>query len=67
MSTDNIEERVTNLEREIDELKTSLNKPLDTAPTQKDWRRVIGTIQDDEEFKDIIQGGRDYRNQANDE
>lgn len=62
MSID-LEHRVDNLEKEIDDLK----KAIGISPGRKDWRKTFGMSQNDPGFDEMIQFGRDIRERDREE
>jgi hypothetical protein len=60
--TTTVEERLTRIEREFDELK---HQVLDLKPLAKDWRQTVGAIPDDELSRNAEKLGREWREQAN--
>ena len=57
-----LEKRVDELERKVAEL---IAKTLDLRPRQKDWRRTVGTMTDDEMAREAERLGREYRQEQN--
>jgi predicted nucleic acid-binding Zn-ribbon protein len=57
-----LEKRVDELERKVAELSA---KTLDLRPRQKDWRRTVGTMTDDEMAREAERLGREYRQEQN--
>jgi hypothetical protein len=57
-----VEERLTRIEREFDELK---HEVLGLKPRAKDWRQTVGAIPDDELSRSAGELGREWREQAN--
>ena len=55
-----LEERVEELERKVAELSA---QALDLRPPQKDWRRTVGSMTDDEIAREAERRGREYRQQ----
>jgi hypothetical protein len=55
-----LEERVEELERKVAELSA---QALDLRPPQKDWRRTVGSMTDDEMAREAERLGREYRQQ----
>ena len=53
-----LEKRVEDLERKITELSAHV---LVLRPRKKDWRRTVGTWEDDELTRDAERLGREYR------
>ena len=62
MKTATVEERLTFIEREFDELKHAV---LDLKPRTKSWLQAVGTIPDDEISRSAEKLGREWREQAN--
>jgi hypothetical protein len=60
MPATSLEERMTALEAEIDQIKKRLEavSPQAAAPW---WRRIVGIYKDDQEFEEAMRLGRDYR------
>ena len=52
-----LEQRVATLEREMQELKAIVAK----GNGEKDWQSTIGMFADDPEFEEIVRLGREYR------
>ena len=59
MSQASIEERVTRLERLMDQLLQT--KPLSAQPGRDDWQKTFGMFADDPVMKEIIDAGRRIR------
>jgi hypothetical protein len=55
-----LEERVDELERKVAVLRAPA---LDLRPSQKDWRRSVGSMTDDEMAREAERLGREYRQQ----
>jgi predicted nucleic acid-binding Zn-ribbon protein len=55
-----LEERVEDLERKVAEL-TAQTRAL--RPREKDWRRTVGSMTDDEMAREAERLGREYRQQ----
>lgn len=53
-----LEKRVGELERKVAELSA---RALDLRPRQKDWRRTVGSMTDDEMAREAERLGREYR------
>ena len=64
METTTVEERMTRLEREFDEIK---HQVLGLKPRAKAWRDTVGAMPDDELSRDAERLGREWREQANKE
>jgi hypothetical protein len=62
MKSSTVEERLTRIEREFDELK---HEVLGLKPRTKGWRQTVGTIPDDELSRSAEKLGREWRKQAN--
>ena len=62
METNTVEERLTRIEREFDDLKHAV---LDLKPRAKGWRQTVGAIPDDELSHRAEKLGREWREQAN--
>jgi hypothetical protein len=62
MKTTTVEERLTRIEREFDELK---HQVLGLKPRPKSWRQTVGAIPDDELSRSAEKLGREWREQAN--
>ena len=62
METITIEERLTRIEREFDELKYEV---LGLKPRAKSWRQTVGMIPDDELSRNAEKLGREWREEAN--
>jgi hypothetical protein len=58
MSTD-LEQRVTALENDMSDVKQRLGE----GRPQKDWRKTVGMSKDDPGFEEMIQLGREIREQ----
>ncbi len=57
MSGFSLEQRVTKLEELVGELVTK----SDTSPRRKDWRRTVGMFDGDPVMEEIIEAGRQIR------
>ena len=55
-----LESRVQQLEQKVAELSAEI---LGLKPRAKDWRRTVGSMEDDEITRSAEQLGRDYRKQ----
>lgn len=64
MEANGVEERLTRIEREFDELKRQI---LGLKPRAKAWRDTVGMIPDDELSRSAEKLGREWREQANEE
>ena len=62
MKTTTVEERLTRIEREFDNLK---HEVLGLKPHVKEWRNTVGVIPGDELSRHAEKLGRDWRDQAN--
>lgn len=62
MKTTTVEERLTRIEREFDNLK---HEVLGLKPHVKEWRNTVGAIPGDELSRHAEKLGRDWRDQAN--
>ena len=62
--TETVEQRLAALEKEFYELRAQV---LGLKPREKDWRRTVGTMPDDEISRSAAQFGREWREQANKE
>jgi len=62
MNTTTVEERLTRIEHEFDELKQEV---LGLKPRAKSWRQTVGMIPDDELSRSAEKLGREWREQAN--
>ncbi len=62
MNTTTVEDRLTRIEREFDELK---NEVLGLKPRAKAWRQTVGALPDDELSRSAEKQGREWREQAN--
>jgi len=60
--TATVEERLTFIEREFDELKHAV---LDLKPRTKSWFQTVDIIPDDEISRSAKKPGREWREQAN--
>lgn len=58
MTQNTIEERITRLERLMDQM---LAKPPTTQPGRDDWRQTFGMFAGDPVMKEIIDAGRRIR------
>ena len=58
--TQTLEESVEELERKVAELSA---QALDLRPRQKDWRRTVGSMPDNEIAREAERLGRKYRQQ----
>ena len=63
-TTETVEQRLAALEKEFTELRAQV---LGLKPREKDWRRTVGTMPDDEISRSAAQFGREWREQANKE
>ena len=63
-STESITRRVAELERQFAELRGEV---LGLKPVEKDWRRTVGMMADDEYSRSAAELGRAWRKQANNE
>lgn len=57
MATQSLEERVTSLEAEVQELRGRISK----ENAQPWWRGIIGIYKDDSDFEEALRLGREYR------
>lgn len=64
MATNSVEERLTRIERDFDELKRGV---LGLKPQGKSWRDTVGTIPDDELSRGAEKLGREWSDEANKE
>ena len=55
-----LEKRVEQLEQKLAELTAQV---LELRPRQKDWRRTVGSMEDDEVTREAERLGREYRKQ----
>lgn len=55
-----LEQRVEELEKKVAELSAHI---LGLQPPQKDWRRTVGSLPDDELTREAERLGREYRQQ----
>lgn len=62
METPTVEERLTRIEREFEELK---HEVLGRKPRAKSWRKSVGMIPDDELSRNAEKLGREWRERAN--
>jgi hypothetical protein len=62
MEITTVEERMTRIEREFDELK---HEVLGLKPRSKSWRQTVGAIPDDELSRSAEKLGSKWREQAN--
>ncbi len=62
MEATTVEERLTRIEREFDELK---HEVLGLKPRAKAWRQTVGALPDDELSRSAEKLGREWREQAN--
>jgi len=53
-----LEKRVEQLEKQVAELSAQV---LGLRPRQKDWRRTVGSLADDETTREAERLGREYR------
>ena len=60
--TPTLEQRVEELEKKVAELSAQV---LSLRPLKKDWRRTVGSMEDDEITRDAERLGREYRQQQN--
>jgi len=63
-STESVIRRVAELERQFAELRAEV---LGLKPVEKDWRRAVGMMADDEYSRSAAELGRTWRKQANNE
>lgn len=61
MATNEFEDRLATLEREVAEMRTLLNN----AGRVKDPRRTFGMFKDDPVYAEIVRLGREWREQEN--
>ena len=64
MEGNSVEERLTRIERDFDELKRQV---LGLKPRNKAWRDTVGVIPDDELSRSAEKLGREWREEANKE
>ena len=64
METGTVEERLTRIERDFDDLKRQV---LGLKPRAKAWRDTVGLIPDDELSRSAEKLGREWREEANQE
>lgn len=62
MKATTVEERLSRIEREFDELK---HEVLGLKPRAKSWHQTVGAIPDDELSRSAEKLGREWRDQAN--
>ena len=62
MDTTTVEDRLSRIEREFDELK---HQVLGLKPRTKSWRQTVGIIPDDELSRHAEKLGREWRERAN--
>ena len=62
METTTVEERLTRIERQFEELK---HQVLGPKPHSKGWRQTVGAIPDDELSRSAEKLGREWREKAN--
>ncbi len=62
MEANSVEERLTRIERDFDELKRQV---LGLKPRAKAWRDTVGMIPDDELSRSAEKLGREWREEAN--
>jgi hypothetical protein len=55
-----LEKRVDELEKKVAELSAQV---LNLRPRRKDWRRTVGSLEDDEITRSAERLGREYRQQ----
>lgn len=58
MAAPTLEERVTALEIEIEQIKRQKAEIPNSAPS---WRKIVGVFKDDPEFEEAMRLGREYR------
>ena len=63
-SKESVTRRVAELERQFAELRAEV---LRLKPVEKDWRRTVGMMTDDEHSRSAARLGREWREQANNE
>ena len=56
-----IEQRLSELEREVAELKAEVRK----GRTQKDWRKTVGRFKDDPVYDEAMRLGAEWRRREN--
>lgn len=60
MAAPSLEERVTVLEAELQQLKQQSER--DKSPdAPRGWQRLVGVFQDDPEFEEAVRLGREWR------
>jgi hypothetical protein len=59
-----LEDRVTQLEAEVRQLKRQLNADLSPVPW---WEKIVGTFANSAAYDEAMQLGRDYRESLRDE
>ena len=64
MEANSVEERLTRIERDFDDLKRQV---LGLKPRAKAWRDTVGMIPDDELSRSAEKLGREWREEANKE
>jgi hypothetical protein len=62
MKSTTLEERLSRIEREFDDLK---HEVLCLKPRAKSWRQTVGAIPDDELSRSAEKLGREWRKRAN--
>ena len=60
MPTASLEERITALETEIEQIKIRLPEPVEQSPIPW-WKRIVGVYEDDPEFDEAERLGRKWR------
>jgi hypothetical protein len=58
---EDLEQRAAKLEREVAELRRLLTQPQ----RKKDWRATVGMFKDDPYFEEIVELGRQWREEEN--
>jgi hypothetical protein len=64
MTSQQLEERLSNLEQELGQVKRLLQQ--NPNPTQPWWEAIAGTFPDDDAFRDAEQIGREWRHTQRD-
>lgn len=60
MATLSLEERVTALESELEQLKR--RQEANASPNEpRGWRRIVGVFKDDPGFEEAVRAGREWR------
>ena len=64
MSTQTIEERLTAVETELQQLKREREQKKEQdkkAEEPRGWKRIVGIFADDPEFEEAVKAGKEWR------